>query len=89
VKIPVSDIELQNVPRGLEIDFGSRNEIELIIMGTSAELAQLDTDEIQVSLDLSTCTKAGSYTRTAEIQVPEPYSLMDEIEIEFKLVKTQ
>ena len=39
VTIPVSRIGVQNVPAGMEVDFGDTSSIELMVMGTSSELA--------------------------------------------------
>lgn len=90
VRIPVSDIGLKNVPRGYEVDFGDVDEIELIVTGTSAELAALNTDEIAVSLDLDGCSRAGTYTQKVEVTFPDTvYSLMDDVEVEFELVKSK
>ena len=52
VRIPVEDIELENVPRGLEVDFDKLKEVEIIVMGTSAELTELDENEVSVSMNL-------------------------------------
>lgn len=87
VRIPVSKIELRNVPRGLEADFGNLKEVELIVMGTSSELAGLKEDEIAVLLDLDKYSKTGSYTEMLEVTLPGNFSLLDDVEVEFKLVK--
>lgn len=87
IRIPVSEIELRNVPRGLKVDFGDLKEIELVVMGTSAELAQLNEDEIGAVVDLRGYSKSGTYTETIQVTLPETYSLMNEVEVEFKLAK--
>lgn len=88
VDIPVSEIGLQNVPRGYEADFGDLDQVEIIVMGTSADLAALNTDDIAVSLDLSDCSGEGSYTQTLEVTLPGgEYSLMNDVEVEFELVR--
>lgn len=87
VKIPVNDIGLQNLPRGLGADYGDLDEVEIIVMGTSAELAQLNVDEIAVTLDLEGLTKEGSYTKVLTVTLPGTYTLMSDVEIDFKLVK--
>lgn len=87
VRIPVEDIELVNVPRGLEVDFDKLKEVEIIVMGTSTELAELDEKEISASLDLESYSRTGTYTKTLDVVIPEVYSLMQETQVEFKLVK--
>lgn len=87
VRIPVSDIELKNVPQGLEVDFDKLKEIEIIVMGTSAELAELDENEILAGLDLDGYSRAGTYKKALDVELPEAYSLMQETQVEFKLIK--
>jgi len=87
VEIPVSEIGLKNVPKGYEVDFGDTEFIELVVMGTSAELSELDQDEIAVSLNLSGFSKAGTYTEKLDVTLPGDCSLMEEAEAEFKLVR--
>lgn len=86
IRIPVSQISFRNMPKGLDVDFEDLEEIEIMVMGTSAELAELQTDEIAVTLNLSGC-KAGTCKKTAEITLPGDCTLMNEVEIEFSLVK--
>lgn len=87
VRIPVSYIELKNVPQGLEVDFDKLKEIEIIVMGTSAELAELDESEILAGLDLDGYSRAGTYKKALDVELPEAYSLMQETQVEFKLIK--
>ncbi len=88
VTIPVSEIELLNVPEGMEVDFGDLSEVEFIVMATSEDLSELDTDAISASLDVEDNTKAGSYTGILNVNLPEgDYSLMQDTEVEYRLVK--
>lgn len=88
IDIPVEDIGLRNVPRGYEVDFGDVENVELVVMGTSSALAELDADQIAVSLDLDEYSKAGTYTHGLDVTLPDDeYSLMEDVEIEFELVR--
>lgn len=87
IRIPVSEIGLKNMPKGLEADFGDLDEVEIIVMGTTAQLAELNPDEIAVNLNLSGYSKAGTYKSTLDVTLPDAYTLMHDVEIEFKLVK--
>lgn len=87
IRIPVEDIELLNEPRGLNVGFGDIEEVELVVMGTSAQLADLNEKNVHVSLDLEEYTRAGTYKRALDVELPEDYSLMDKAEIEFRLTK--
>ena len=88
VRIQLSDIELKNIPRGLEVDFGKLKEIEIVVVGTSAELAELNETEISASLDLAAYSRAGTYKKVLDVEIPGVYSLMQEPQVEFKLVKS-
>ncbi len=87
VQIPVSELELLNVPKGMKTDFGDLESIEVVVMGTSADLSDLDESKVKASLDLDDCTKAGTYTRKADVTLPERYNLMQDVEVEFKLIR--
>lgn len=87
VRIPVSDIDVRNTPQGFNISFGDLDEVEFVIMGTSAQLAELDEDDISVSLDLEDYSKIGSYKKALDVKLPEDYSLMEKAEVEFRLVR--
>ncbi len=88
INIPVEDIGLRNVPRGYEVDFGDLENVELVVMGTSTALAELNADQIAVSLDLDEYSRAGTYTHGLDVTLPDDeYSLMEDVEIEFELVR--
>ncbi len=87
IRIPVDEIGIQNAPRGLDVDYGDLEEVELIVMGTSAELAELNEEDIAVTLDLDEFSKAGKYTGTLNVTLPGTYTLMNEVEIKFELAK--
>lgn len=88
VDIPVSQIGIQNAPRGYEVDFGDTESVELTVRATSKDLEELDEEQIAVTLNLSGITKAGTYTRTLSVTLPDDvYSLMNEAELEFELVR--
>lgn len=87
IRIPISEINIENKSRGLDVSFGSLKEVEIIVMGTSAELAELDENEISATLDLGTYSKAGTYTKNLDVELPEVYSLMQDAKIEFRLTR--
>lgn len=87
IQIPVSDIEILNMPQGFNISFGDTEKAEIVIMGTSAQLAELDEKDISVSLDLEDYSKIGSYKKALDVELPENYSLMERVEVEFRLVR--
>ena len=87
IGIPVSEIELRNIPKGFNVSFGDLDEVEIIVMGTSAQLAELSEDVINVSLELAEYSKAGSSKGALDVELPQDYSLMEKAEVDFKLTK--
>ena len=62
-------------------------EIDFVIMGTIAQLSELNEEDIHVSLDLEEFTRTGTYKETLDVELPKDYSLMENKEVEFRLVK--
>lgn len=87
LRIPVSEIELLNEPRGFNVSFGNLDEVEIIVMGTSAQLAELKEEDIAVSLNLEGYSKVGTYKTTLDVELPKDYNLMEKEEVEFRLTK--
>ena len=87
IRIPVSEIELLNIPKGFNVDFGDLDKVDIVVMGTSAQLAELSEDAILVKLNLEEYSKAGTYKGALEVELPKDYSLMDKAEVEFRLIK--
>ena len=87
IRIPVSEIELLNIPKGFNVDFGDLDKVDIVGMGTSAQLAELSEDAILVKLNLEEYSKAGTYKGALEVELPKDYSLMDKAEVEFRLIK--
>ena len=57
-------------------------------MGTSEDLNNLNVDEIAVSLDLDQYSRAGTYTATLQVTLPDDvYSLMEDVQVDFELVR--
>ena len=69
VTLPVSRIEITGVPRGYSVDFEDLEEIAIPVTGLTTALEELNTEDIVVILDVAPASRAGSYTRTLQIDV--------------------
>ena len=88
-EIDVDDIELENLDDGFEVDFGDVDTIEIFVTGTEDELSELSQEDITVTLDLTRCYKAGTYTMTVDVELPdEVYSLGEDTEVDIEVVDT-
>ena len=87
VTLPVSRIEITGVPRGYSVDFEDLEEIAIPVTGLTTALEELNTEDIVVILDVAPASRAGSYTRTLQIDVPGECGLGGDVKVSFELLK--
>ena len=87
VTVPVSRIEITGVPRGYSVDFEDLEEITIPVTGLTTALEELNTEDIVVVLDVAPASRAGSYTRTLQIDVPGECGLGGDVKVSFELLK--
>lgn len=87
VTLPVSRIEITGVPRGYSVDFEDLEEITIPVTGLTTALEELNTEDIVVILDVAPASRAGSYTRTLQIDVPGECGLGGDVKVSFELLK--
>ena len=87
VTLPVSRIEITGVPRGYSVDFEDLEEITIPVTGLTTALEELNTEDIVVVLDVAPASRAGSYTRTLQIDVPGECGLGGDVKVSFELLK--
>lgn len=80
-------IQYLNIQEGLAIDGESIVPLEIPISALAQNLSVFVMDNVTISVDLSECRRAGSYTVPVNIRVSDEYSVPKELTMEVKLVK--
>lgn len=80
-------IQYQNLPEGLEVDLSETGGLEFTVSGLESEMAELRAENIAVSVDLSGCRRAGTYTLPATVTVPDHLRAPEGLELTVKLVR--
>lgn len=87
VTIPISNVSLTGVPKGYSVTFGDLEEVTIPVTGLAVDLESLDPDDIAATLDVSSVTKEGIYTKPLQIHIPGDYGVNADVEVEFELLK--
>lgn len=82
-------IHFLNLKEGLSVDPSETSVLEVSISGTESDLSLLMQEAVTVTVDLSECTRTGTYTLPAAVTAPEKYSVPQELQISVKLVRAE
>lgn len=82
-------IQYLNIPEGLELKVTELSPLEVQISGLSAELETLTMENITVSVDLSECRRAGTYTVPVTVTVPDNYRVQEGLELSVTLARSE
>ncbi|MCD8248288.1 MAG: hypothetical protein LUC60_00210 [Lachnospiraceae bacterium] len=83
--LPTDSIVLENLEEGLEAKLTEPDTIVITVTGLPSALAELTTENITASVDLSEITRAGTYTETLSVTLPENLSCAELPEITIKV----
>lgn len=67
-------IECANVPNGFSA-VPVTEELQVTLCGTSADLATIETGDIEILVDMSTVTQVGRHTLPAEVRINSAHSI--------------
>lgn len=70
VTMSISDFTLTNIPANLSAESISES-VQLTLRGTPAALSSLSEDDVEVTVDLSGFTQAGTYIVPVSVKVPD------------------
>ena len=82
-------IHFANIREGLELDAEDTADVTVQVSGLPEDLAALSQDSIQLTVDLSECTRAGTYTEPVSVALPEGCICQTAPEITVRLVRSE
>lgn len=82
-------IQYLNIPEGLELDVAELGSLEVQVSGLSADLQTLTMENITVSVDLSECRRAGTYTVPVTVTVPDNCRAQEGLELSVTLTRSE
>ena len=88
VRIPVGSIQILNLSDAFALEKGPEQEIELQFSGTEEDLAKLNSNNIEVSIDLTEFETEGQYVVLVQItKSPEGCAYVGSATIQIELKK--
>lgn len=79
--IPLSDITVENRPVGMDLVFTPADKVAVSVHAKEGDEKPVTAKDISLSIDLSECSKAGSYEIPLQVQLPEGYELAGEVSL--------
>lgn len=70
IDCPVGSIIVENLADDLQVEYAKTEDLEITVQGPQSELDKLSLSKA-VSIDLSSCTKAGTYDVPVKVTLPE------------------
>ena len=81
VEVPLSNLQLMNKPDDRTLTYSPADVISVRIHSDTENVFSLSQDQIKGTLDLSPCQTAGSYEIPVQIELPDGYELVSEVQI--------
>ena len=81
VEVPLSNLQLMNKPDDRTLTYAPADVISVRIHSDTENVFSLSLDQIKGTLDLSPCQTAGSYEIPVQIELPDGYELVSEVQI--------
>lgn len=77
----VKDMKIKNKPESMDISLTPAEQFSVEIQAESEEKETITADMVSAELDLSKCSKEGTYTVPVTITLPDGYELVNEVTI--------
>lgn len=88
LEIPVQSIVVYNNPEDLTLMYDSIIDITVMFYGIEGVIDELATSDVELSIDLESYDKAGSYTVPVTVDTSEEYDLVEEVEVQIILTES-
>lgn len=82
-------IQYQNIQDGLVLDVSETEPLQVEVSGLPADLAEVSMEDITVSVDLSECSRRGTYKVPVTVSVPEKVRVPEGLEMTVKLERVE
>lgn len=80
LQIPLSNLEVQNRPEGMNLAFSPADEIPVQVHSDD-QTSVITIRDIKASIDLDVCTEPGIYEIPVQIELPEGYALTSDVSL--------
>ena len=84
-----TQIQYLNMPEGLELDVSETEPLEVVISGMDTVLAAVSMEQVLLSVDMSECARAGTYTLPVTVTAPEGCVVPENLQITVGLVRSE
>lgn len=85
LEVPVQSITVHNNPQDLTMEYNAITNVSLTFTGKDDTLEELNVEDVRLSIDLSGCDKAGTYTVSVEVVTIAGCNLIKNITVPIKL----
>lgn len=85
LEVPVQSIIVHNNPQDLTMEYNAITDVSLTFTGKDDTLEELNVEDVRLSIDLSGCDKAGTYTVSVEVVTIAGCNLIKNITVPIKL----
>ena len=84
-----TQIQYLNIPEGLELDVSETEPLEVVISGMDTVLAAVSMEQVLLSVDMSECARANTYTLPVTVTAPEGCVVPKNLQITVGLVRSE
>ncbi len=84
-----TQIQYLNIPEGLELDVSETEPLEVVISGMDTVLAAVSMEQVLLSVDMSECVRANTYTLPVTVTAPEGCVVPKNLQITVGLVRSE
>lgn len=80
LQIPLSNIEVLNKPENMTLTFSPADQISVSIYSEKTT-GKLQLSDLKAKIDLDVCAEEGDYEIPVEVQLPEGYDLVSDVQL--------
>lgn len=85
IEIPVQSITVHNNPQNLSLEYNAITDLTLTFTGKDDKLEELNSENVRLSIDLSSYTKSGNYEVVVDVATISGCELTKDVTVPIKL----